>query len=104
VAVRSVIGRVVYHDITSHVLKDSVRDVRGFAMKFYALEGIWDFVVNNISVFFTQDAVKFLDIVLALKPEPHDGVPQGQTAHNNFWTLIVSCLSVCSIFFFLPQF
>ncbi|GAM39878.1 catalase [Talaromyces pinophilus] len=64
---------------------DTVRDVRGFAVKFYTEEGNWDLVGNNIPVFFIQDAVKFPDFVHAVKPEPHNEVPQGQTAHNNFW-------------------
>ncbi|XP_006458553.1 catalase [Agaricus bisporus var. bisporus H97] len=67
---------------------DTVRDVRGFAMKFYTPEGIWDLVGNDIPVFFIQDAVKFPDFVHALKPEPHNEVPQGQTAHNNFWDFV----------------
>lgn len=64
---------------------DTVRDVRGFAVKFYTEEGNWDIVGNNIPVFFIQDAIKFPDFVHAVKPEPHNEVPQGQTAHNNFW-------------------
>jgi catalase len=64
---------------------DTVRDVRGFAVKFYTDEGNWDIVGNNIPVFFIQDAVKFPDFVHAVKPEPHNEVPQGQSAHNNFW-------------------
>ncbi|KAK2460639.1 hypothetical protein APHAL10511_007109 [Amanita phalloides] len=64
---------------------DTVRDVRGFAVKFYTQEGIWDLVGNNIPVFFIQDAIKFPDIIHAVKPEPHNDIPQGQSAHNNFW-------------------
>jgi len=64
---------------------DTVRDVRGFAVKFYTEEGNWDIVGNNIPVFFIQDAIKFPDFVHAAKPEPHNEVPQAQTAHNNFW-------------------
>ncbi|RAH57767.1 catalase A [Aspergillus piperis CBS 112811] len=64
---------------------DTVRDVRGFATKFYTDEGNWDLVGNNIPVFFIQDAIKFTDFVHAVKPEPHNEVPQAQTAHNNFW-------------------
>ncbi|KAG5303355.1 catalase isozyme A [Histoplasma capsulatum G186AR] len=67
---------------------DTVRDVRGFATKFYTEEGNWDLVGNNIPVFFIQDAVKFPDFVHAVKPEPHNEVPQGQTAHNNFWDFV----------------
>ncbi|KAF7597341.1 hypothetical protein BBP40_006281 [Aspergillus hancockii] len=67
---------------------DTVRDVRGFAVKFYTDEGNWDLVGNNIPVFFIQDAVKFPDFVHAVKPEPHNEVPQAQTAHNNFWDFV----------------
>ncbi|PGH11769.1 catalase A [Helicocarpus griseus UAMH5409] len=67
---------------------DTVRDVRGFATKFYTPEGNWDLVGNNIPVFFIQDAVKFPDIIHAVKPEPHNEIPQGQTAHNNFWDFV----------------
>nr|AAB47761.1 catalase [Aspergillus fumigatus] len=67
---------------------DTVRDVRGFAVKFYTDEGNWDIVGNNIPVFFIQDAVKFPDFVHAVKPEPHNEVPQAQTAHNNFWDFV----------------
>ncbi|CAJ2505891.1 Uu.00g000210.m01.CDS01 [Anthostomella pinea] len=67
---------------------DTVRDVRGFAVKFYTQEGNWDIVGNNIPVFFIQDAIKFPDIIHAVKPEPHNEVPQAQTAHNNFWDFV----------------
>ena len=50
---------------------DTARDVRGFAVKFYTDEGNWDLVGNNIPVFFIQDAMKFPDLVHAVKPEPH---------------------------------
>ena len=81
-----------------------MRDVRGFAIKFYTQEGNWDLVGNNIPVFFIQglspffrilrsglipmnatDSMKFPDFVHAVKPEPHNEVPTGQTAHNNLW-------------------
>jgi len=64
---------------------DTVRDVRGFATKFYTQEGNWDLVGNDIPVFFIQDAIKFPDVIHAAKPEPHNEVPQAQSAHNNFW-------------------
>ncbi|KIK61290.1 hypothetical protein GYMLUDRAFT_166447 [Collybiopsis luxurians FD-317 M1] len=67
---------------------DTVRDVRGFAVKMYTEEGNWDIVGNNIPVFFIQDAIKFPDIIHAVKPEPHNEVPQGQSAHNNFWDFV----------------
>ncbi|KAJ5225468.1 Catalase A [Penicillium chermesinum] len=67
---------------------DTVRDVRGFAVKFYTSEGNWDIVGNNIPVFFIQDAIKFPDLIHSVKPEPHNEVPQGQSAHNNFWDFV----------------
>jgi catalase len=63
---------------------DTVRDVRGFATKFYTSEGNWDLVGNNMPVFFMQDAMKFPDFVHAVKPEPHNAIPQGQSAHDTF--------------------
>ncbi len=65
--------------------KDTARDVRGFAVKFYTDEGNWDLVGNNIPVFFIQDAMKFPDLVHAVKPEPHHGMPQAASAHDTFW-------------------
>lgn len=67
---------------------DTVRDVRGFAVKFYTEEGNWDIVGNNIPVFFIQDGIKFPDLVHAIKPEPHNEMPQASTAHDNFWDFI----------------
>ena len=64
---------------------DLTRDVRGFAVKFYTDEGNWDLVGNNIPVFFIQDAMKFPDLVHAAKPEPHNQMPQGASAHDTFW-------------------
>ncbi|KAK7037458.1 catalase 1 [Paramarasmius palmivorus] len=52
---------------------DTVRDVRGFAVKMYTEEGNWDI---------------FPDFVHAVKPEPQNEVPQGQSAHNNFWDFV----------------
>ena len=65
--------------------KDTARDIRGFAVKFYTDEGNWDLVGNNIPVFFIQDAMKFPDLVHAVKPEPHHGMPQAASAHDTFW-------------------
>jgi catalase len=64
---------------------DTARDVRGFAVKFYTDEGIWDLVGNNIPVFFIQDAIKFPDLIHAAKPEPNNQIPQAATAHDTFW-------------------
>jgi catalase len=67
---------------------DTARDVRGFAVKFYTDEGNWDIVGNNIPVFFIQDSIKFPDLVHAVKPEPHNGMPQGASAHDTFWDFV----------------
>nr|WP_280178431.1 catalase HPII [Halomonas sp. EAR18] len=67
---------------------DTVRDVRGFATKFYTDEGNWDLVGNDMPVFFIQDAIKFPDFVHAVKPEPHNEIPQGQSAHDTFWDFV----------------
>ncbi|MFC5522789.1 catalase [Polaromonas jejuensis] len=64
---------------------DTVRDVRGFAVKFYTPEGNYDLVGNNMPVFFIQDAIKFPDLIHALKPEPHHDMPQAASAHDTFW-------------------
>jgi catalase len=68
--------------------KDTPRDVRGFAVKFYTPEGNWDLVGNNIPVFFIQDAIKFPDLVHAVKPEADRGYPQAASAHDTFWDFI----------------
>jgi catalase len=67
---------------------DTVRDIRGFATKFYTDEGIFDLVGNNTPIFFIQDAIKFPDFVHAVKPEPHWAMPQGQSAHDTFWDYV----------------
>lgn len=67
---------------------DTARDVRGFAVKFYTEQGNWDLVGNNIPVFFIQDAMKFPDLVHALKPEPHHAMPQASSAHDTFWDFV----------------
>jgi catalase len=64
---------------------DTPRDVRGFAVKFYTTEGNWDLVGNNIPVFFIQDAMKFPDLVHAVKMEADRGYPQAGSAHDTFW-------------------
>jgi len=64
---------------------DTVRDVRGFAVKFYTQEGNYDLVGNNMPVFYVQDAMKFPDLIHALKPEPHHEMPQASSAHDTFW-------------------
>jgi catalase len=67
---------------------DTARDVRGFAVKFYTDQGNWDLVGNNIPVFFIQDAMKFPDLAHAVKPEPHNQIPQASSAHDTFWDFV----------------
>ena len=67
---------------------DTARDARGFAVKFYTAEGNYDLVGNNIPVFFIQDAIKFPDLIHAVKPEPHNEIPQAASAHDTFWDFV----------------
>jgi len=67
---------------------DTVRDVRGFATKFYTRQGNFDLVGNNMPVFFIQDAIKFPDVIHAVKPEPHNEIPQAASAHDTFWDFV----------------
>ena len=67
---------------------DTVRDIRGFATKFYTDEGNFDLVANDAPVFFIQDGIKFPDFVHALKPEPQTEIPSGASAHDTFWDFV----------------
>ncbi|WP_409426901.1 catalase [Mycobacterium sp. SMC-11] len=67
---------------------DTVRDVRGFATKFYTEAGNYDLVGNNFPVFFIQDGIKFPDFVHAVKPEPDNEIPQAQSAHDTLWDFV----------------
>ena len=67
---------------------DTPRDVRGFAIKFYTEEGVYDIAGNNMPIFIIQDAIKFPDFVHAVKPEPDTEVPQAQSAHDTFWDFV----------------
>ncbi|SDD38771.1 catalase [Glycomyces harbinensis] len=67
---------------------DTVRDVRGFAVKFYTSEGNYDLVGNNFPVFFIQDGAKFPDFVHAVKPEPRNEIPQAASAHDTLWDFV----------------
>ena len=67
---------------------DTVRDTRGFAVKFYTAQGVFDLVGNNMPVFFIQDGIKFPDIIHAAKPHPDREIPQAQSAHDTFWDFV----------------
>lgn len=69
---------------------DIPRDVRGFAVKFYTDEGNYDLVGNNMPIFFIQDGIKFPDLVHAIKPEPHNEIPQATGAHDTFWDFVAN--------------
>lgn len=80
---------------------DTVRDVRGFATKFYTEEGNYDLVANNMPVFFIQDAIKFPDVVHAIKPEPHNEIPQASAAHDTFWDFVVNTPEIAHMIMWL---
>lgn len=65
---------------------DTVRDVRGFAVKFYTEEGNWDMVGNNTPVFFVRDPFKFLDFIHSQKREPDTNL-RSATMQWDFWSL-----------------
>ncbi|MCP9234394.1 catalase [Lewinella sp. JB7] len=67
---------------------DLARDVRGFAVKFYTEEGVWDLVGNNMPIFFIQDAMKFPDLIHSVKPEPDREIPQAASAHDTFYDFV----------------
>lgn len=67
---------------------DLARDIRGFAVKFYTEEGIFDLVGNNTPVFFIQDAIKFPDLIHSVKPEPDSEIPQAASAHDTFYDFV----------------
>ncbi len=69
---------------------DTVRDVKGFAVKFYTEDGNYDLVGNNIPVFFIQDGLKFPDLIHAIKPEPNNEIPQASSAHDTFWDFVAN--------------
>jgi catalase len=57
---------------------ETLRDPRGFAVKFYTEDGNWDLVGNNLKVFFIRDAVNFPDLVHAFKPDPVTNQQDGE--------------------------
>jgi len=67
---------------------DTVRDPRGFAVKFYTEDGNYDLVGINLPVFFIRDAIKFPDMVHAFKGSPDTNMPSASSAHNSFWDFI----------------
>src|SRR5699024_4377707 len=70
--------------------KDTAVDIRGFAVKFYTQEGNYDMLSLQFPCFILADAIKFMDVVHAAKPNPITDIPQATVAHNEFWDYVVS--------------
>lgn len=70
--------------------KDTAIDVRGFATKFYTQEGNYDNLALSFAVFVINDAMKFVDIVHAIKPNPVTDVPQAAAYHDNLWDYVAN--------------
>ncbi len=64
---------------------DTVRDIRGFATRFYTDEGNYDLVGNHVPVFPIRDPLQFPDFVHAIKPDPVANVRGGPVASSRFW-------------------
>lgn len=77
---------------------DTVRDPRGFAMKFYTEEGNWDLVGNNTPVFFIRDALKFPDFIHSQKRNPQTNL-KSATAVWDFWSKSPEALHQITILF-----
>ncbi len=77
---------------------DTVRDVRGFALKFYTEEGNWDMVGNNTPVFFIRDAIKFPDFIHTQKREPQTNL-RSETMWWDFWAQVPESLHQVTILF-----
>ena len=57
---------------------ETLRDPRGFAVKFYTEDGNWDLVGNNLKIFFIRDAMKFPDLIHSQKPDPVTNIQSGE--------------------------
>jgi catalase len=77
---------------------DTVRDVRGFALKFYTEEGNWDMVGNNTPVFFIRDAIKFPDFIHTQKRDPQTNC-KNDTMQWDFWSQVPEALHQVTILF-----
>ena len=77
---------------------DTVRDVRGFALKFYTDEGNWDLVGNNTPVFFIRDAIKFPDFIHSQKRDPQTNT-RSETMQWDFWSQVPEALHQITILF-----
>lgn len=70
--------------------KDTAVDIRGFAVKFYTEEGNYDSLSLQFPVFILADAMKFMDVTHAAKPDPKTDMPQATVAHDSFWDYVVN--------------
>ncbi len=77
---------------------DTVRDVRGFALKFYTEEGNWDLVGNNTPTFFIRDAMKFPDFIHTQKRVPQTNL-RSDTMWWDFWSKVPESLHQVTILF-----
>ena len=77
---------------------DTVRDVRGFALKFYTEEGNWDMVGNNTPTFFIRDALKFPDFIHTQKRDPQTNA-KNDTMQWDFWSQVPEALHQVTILF-----
>ncbi|MDI6802321.1 MAG: catalase [Bacteroidota bacterium] len=77
---------------------DTVRDVRGFALKFYTEEGNWDMVGNNTPTFFIRDAIKFPDFIHTQKRDPQTNL-RSETMWWDFWSQVPEALHQITILF-----
>lgn len=77
---------------------DTVRDVRGFALKFYTEEGNWDMVGNNTPVFFIRDAMKFPDFIHTQKRMAQTNL-RSHTMWWDFWSQVPESLHQVTILF-----
>ena len=77
---------------------DTVRDVRGFALKFFTEEGNWDMVGNNTPVFFIRDAIKFPDFIHTQKRVPQTNL-RSATMWWDFWSKVPESLHQVTILF-----
>ncbi|MBF9253439.1 catalase [Pontibacter sp. 172403-2] len=63
---------------------ETLRDPRGFAVKFYTEDGNWDLVGNNLKIFFIRDAMKFPDLIHSQKPDPVTNIQSGERIFDFF--------------------
>ncbi|MFH1084560.1 MAG: catalase, partial [Chloroflexota bacterium] len=77
---------------------DTVRDVRGFALKFYTEEGNWDLVGNNTPVFFIRDGIKFPDFIHTQKRDPQTNT-KFDTPQWDFWSQVPESIHQVTILF-----